>query len=182
MDIGPELVAVFERLLELAAQAEEVEDGEVSLTFVDDDTIRRLNKEYRGVDKATDVLSFPMEDEDMWFVGEDDRELAGDAEDEAAEEPVETDPETAEGGAVDIDAAADGAAEPIPHLLGDIVISVPTARRQSEAYGHSLERELGFLFVHGFLHLLGYDHDTPEAERDMFARQEAILAQAGLHR
>jgi probable rRNA maturation factor len=160
LDIHAERIAVFERLLALAAEAEGVEEGEVSLTFVDDETIRELNKTYRGIDKATDVLSFPMEDPPL--DGEDADEWDGGEE----EEPEETDMDE----------------QPVPHLLGDIVISVPTAQRQSEAYGHSIDRELGFLFVHGFLHLIGYDHETPEAERDMFARQEAILQQAGLKR
>lgn len=66
--------------------------------------------------------------------------------------------------------------------LGDIVISYPKAKEQAEEYGHSLERELGFLAVHGFLHLLGYDHETAEEEKEMFQRQEEILQQAGLHR
>lgn len=67
-------------------------------------------------------------------------------------------------------------------LLGDIIISVDRAVEQSEQYGHSVEREIGFLFVHGFLHLLGYDHDSDEAERIMFSKQEEILQQAGLSR
>ncbi|MFC4767961.1 rRNA maturation RNase YbeY [Effusibacillus consociatus] len=66
--------------------------------------------------------------------------------------------------------------------LGDIVISVPTAIRQAEEYGHSIERELAFLAVHGFLHLIGYDHMTEEDEKDMFGRQDAILANIGLTR
>ena len=162
LDIHAERIAMFERLLALAAEAEGVEEGEVSLTFVDDETIRELNRTYRGIDKATDVLSFPMEDPPLY--GEDADESDGGEE----EEPV---PEEA-----DVDE------QPIPHLLGDIVISVPTAQRQSEAFGHSIDRELGFLFVHGFLHLIGYDHETPEEEKDMFARQEAILQHAGLKR
>jgi len=71
--------------------------------------------------------------------------------------------------------------EPLP-MLGDIIISVPTAKRQAEEYGHSLKREMAFLAVHGFLHLIGYDHMTEEDERDMFARQDAILEQIGLTR
>lgn len=67
-------------------------------------------------------------------------------------------------------------------LLGDIIISVPTAVRQAGEYGHSLARELAFLAVHGFLHLLGYDHDTAAGAADMEARQEAILAGVGLRR
>ncbi len=71
-------------------------------------------------------------------------------------------------------------AEPV--LLGDIVLSVSRAREQAEQFGHSLEREWGFLVVHGFLHLLGYDHETPEEEQKMFLRQEEILLQVGLKR
>jgi probable rRNA maturation factor len=66
--------------------------------------------------------------------------------------------------------------------LGDIVISLPKAKEQAEAYGHSLNREVGFLAVHGFLHLLGYDHETKEEEKEMFAKQEEILSLVGLHR
>lgn len=67
-------------------------------------------------------------------------------------------------------------------LLGDIFISLETAERQAAAYSHSLEREIGFLAVHGFLHLLGYDHDTKEAEEIMLRRQEEILSRVGLVR
>jgi len=67
-------------------------------------------------------------------------------------------------------------------LLGDIIISVPKAIEQSAEYGHSLLREIGFLFVHGFLHLLGYDHHDEESEKAMFAKQEHILNEVGLTR
>jgi probable rRNA maturation factor len=69
-----------------------------------------------------------------------------------------------------------------PLLLGDVVISVPKAKEQAEQYGHSFQRELGFLLVHGFLHLLGYDHQDEKAEKNMFAHQEDILAKHGLNR
>ncbi|WP_240511967.1 rRNA maturation RNase YbeY [Paludifilum halophilum] len=132
----------MERSLRAAAEAESLPDAEVSVLIVDDEKIYRLNREYRGVDRPTDVLSFPQ-----W---------------EPEEDPV------TEGGG------------PVP--LGDIVISLPRAREQAEKYGHSLNREMGFLAVHGFLHLLGYDHGTEEAERAMFTRQEEILARIGLER
>lgn len=70
----------------------------------------------------------------------------------------------------------------IPVPLGDLVISLPQAEEQAKRYGHSLEREMGFLAVHGFLHLLGYDHGTEEEEAEMFSRQEAVLSQVGLTR
>lgn len=67
-------------------------------------------------------------------------------------------------------------------MLGDIVISLDKAKEQAEDYGHSLERELGFLALHGFLHLLGYDHENEEEEKSMFNRQEEILHEFGLER
>ncbi|MYL33433.1 rRNA maturation RNase YbeY [Pontibacillus yanchengensis] len=72
--------------------------------------------------------------------------------------------------------------EEIPILLGDIVISIDRAKEQAEEYKHSLERELGFLALHGFLHLLGYDHQSKEDESAMFTRQEDILNEFGLKR
>lgn len=140
-------IAKLEELLRYAAEHEGIEDGEVSLTFVDDETIQGINYEYRGIDQPTDVLSFAMhekaeggEEVDIWY------------EDEA------------------------------PDLLGDIIISVPTAQKQRSEYDHSLEREIGFLFVHGFLHLLGYDHANEKAEQEMFDLQEKILQKVGLVR
>ncbi|MEH7470942.1 rRNA maturation RNase YbeY [Priestia megaterium] len=70
----------------------------------------------------------------------------------------------------------------LPRVLGDIVISIPKAHEQAEEYNHSFLRELGFLTVHGFLHLLGYDHETSEDEKEMFTRQKDILEQYGLSR
>lgn len=69
-----------------------------------------------------------------------------------------------------------------PLILGDIVVSVDKAKEQAEEYGHSLEREFGFLAVHGFLHLLGYDHMNEEDERKMFTRQDEILGEFGIER
>lgn len=140
--------AMLEKLLTLAAKREQISGGEVALTFVDDAQIRELNRTYRGIDRATDVLSFAMQEA-------------------AEEEPVI--------------AFADHDDVPAS-LLGDIIISIDRALAQSEQYGHSVEREIGFLFVHGFLHLIGYDHDKEDAEREMFSKQEAILQEAGLVR
>lgn len=68
----------------------------------------------------------------------------------------------------------------LPRLLGDIFISIDKVEEQAEEYGHSFERELGFLVVHGFLHLNGYDHQTEADEREMFSLQEKILKENGL--
>lgn len=150
--ISEELISTLSRLLEYAAEMEHVAEGEVTLTFVDDDEIHRLNLEYRGIDRPTDVLSFAMSE-----THEDELDIVFDSED---------------GGRVN----------PFAGMLGDIVISVPRAWAQSKEYGHSIEREIGFLFVHGFLHLLGFDHEDEEAEQEMFAKQEAVLQKAGLTR
>ncbi|YCA42930.1 rRNA maturation RNase YbeY [Bacillus sp. JZ8] len=131
-------------LLKLASQMEEVSNAELSLTFVDNDAIQDINREYRGKDKPTDVISFAMEE-----MGEGELEIVG---------------------------------EDLPRALGDIIISVPKAEEQAEDYGHSFMRELGFLAVHGFLHLLGYDHETEEEEKEMFTRQTEILERYGLTR
>ena len=115
----------------------------VSLVLTDDAGIAALNREFRGVDAPTDVLSFPQ------------LEAAGSVT------------------AVPADA---------PLLLGDIVVSLQRVEAQAHEYGHARVRELGFLLVHGLLHLLGYDHETPDEAAAMQARQEAILHALGLHR
>lgn len=138
-------------ILQHAGEQEGIEEGEVALTFVNNETIRELNKDYRGLDKVTDVLSFAITEND---------------EDEPAIHFNEEDWEEV----------------PTGVLLGDIIISVPRALEQSQDYGHSLEREIGFLFVHGFLHLIGYDHQSEEDEKIMIAKQERILLHIGLTR
>lgn len=152
VEIPEQWIACLEQLLELAAAAEGITEGEVTLTFVDNEEIRTLNRDYRGIDSATDVLSFAMQDDGV--------------------------------GELDIIFEVESESESIPLLgmLGDIIISAERALEQSKEYGHSLERELGFLFVHGFLHLLGYDHQDESSERIMIAKQEAVLQQAGLLR
>ncbi|TXK84130.1 rRNA maturation RNase YbeY [Paenibacillus sp. N3.4] len=160
-EITSEFIAKLEELLRLAGEQEGVTTGEVALTFVDDAAIQELNKQYRDMDKPTDVLSFAMSE-----FGEDEIEINYEA-DEEADSDTEED-----------DNISEGFIEP----LGDIIISVPRAISQAEDYGHSVERELGFLFVHGFLHLIGYDHQSEEEEKVMFGKQEEILQKAGLTR
>lgn len=132
-------------LLKSAAEHEKLSGtSELSLTFVDNDKIHEINREYRGIDRPTDVISFALEEQtegEIDIIGQD-----------------------------------------LPRVLGDIIISIPKAHEQAEEYGHSFMRELGFLAVHGFLHLLGYDHGTKEEEKEMFSRQEAILQEFGLTR
>lgn len=154
---------ILEQLLRIAGEKEEVTVGIVTLTLTDDEGIRELNRQYRGLDKTTDVLSFSL-------IEGEEPDIRYNDEYEASEEGGEEWKDEEKAG------------NPFSELLGDIVISVPRAQAQAEEYGHSFERELGFLFVHGFLHLLGYDHGDEEQEREMFAKQEEVLKSAGLSR
>ncbi|EES72438.1 translation metalloprotein YbeY [Paenibacillus sp. oral taxon 786 str. D14] len=152
MEIGQDLIDLLERVLQIAGQAEGITEGEVALTFVDDEAIHELNRDYRGIDRPTDVLSFAMN------------------------ESLEEEPE------IVYELEEDEELDDMTEMLGDIIISVERAKAQSEEYGHSLEREIGFLFVHGFLHLLGYDHQDAVSEAEMMGKQEAALAEVGLVR
>lgn len=123
-------------------------DTEMSVTFMDNASIQLINREYRGKDLPTDVISFALEEE-----GEDEIPVIFD-------ETIET----------------------MPRNIGDIMISIERAEEQAIEYEHSFDRELGFLAVHGFLHLNGYDHMEPEEEEKMFGLQKEILDAYGLKR
>ncbi len=107
------------------------EKHEMNIVFLTKEQIQEMNRTYRDIDKVTDVISFPDQEEDY---------------------------------------------------IGDIFICLDRAKEQAQDYGHSIEREIGFLAVHGYLHLLGYDHHTEAEEKIMFAKQEDILKQASLER
>lgn len=136
---------LVEGLLQHAAKIENVEDGtELSVTFVTNEAIHEINREYRHKDAPTDVISFALEE-----MGEGETAIV---------------------------------AEGMPRILGDVIISIDRTREQAEQFGHSFERELGFLAVHGLLHVLGYDHMVPEDEKIMFGKQDEILESYGLSR
>ena len=135
-------------LLDFAAQRLGKEDKEMAVTFVTNERSHELNLEYRDTDRPTDVISLEYKPElDISF---DEEELAENP--ELAEMMGEFD-----------------------SYIGELFISVDKAHEQAEDYGHSFEREMGFLAVHGFLHINGYDHYTPEEEAEMFGLQEEIL-------
>ena len=121
-------------------------EAQISLVLTDDDTIHSTNKEFRGIDRATDVLSFPMVD----FPSPADYSVL--EEDDSCFHP--------ESGEL---------------LLGDIMISVPRAVEQAREYGHSVKREYAFLIAHSMLHLLGYDHMEDEERLLMEEKQEQAL-------
>lgn len=140
-EITDQSTELIEKVIIEAANIEGINDGEVVITLVNDDTIHNLNRDYRGVDRPTDVLSFAMNE-----ASDDELEIFFEDENEE-----------------------------YPNMLGDIIISIPRTIEQAKEYGHSFERELGFLTVHGFLHLLGFDHDNAEDEKIMFDKQEKVL-------
>ena len=128
-------------------------EAEVSLLLTTNEEIHRMNLEFRDVDRPTDVLSFPM----IPFETPADYSVAEDDE-----------------SCFDLDSGE--------LLLGDIMISAERAAAQAEEYGHSVKREFCFLVAHSMLHLLGYDHMTPEEAADMEARQAKALEELGITR
>ena len=128
-------------------------ETEVSVTLTDNETIHEVNRTYRGIDRATDVLSFPMLSYDR----------PGDFQ-KAEEDADNFNPDT---GCL---------------LLGDIMISVEKVKEQAALYGHSEIRELAFLVAHSMLHLFGFDHMEEEERIDMEKRQELLLQKRGYTR
>ncbi|MBS7577354.1 MULTISPECIES: rRNA maturation RNase YbeY [unclassified Enterococcus] len=126
---------------------------EMRVTFVDNTTIQKINFEYRAKDAPTDVVSLEYQPEAFDF---SDLEI-----------------EAAELSALD---------DELNSYLGELFISVDKAHEQAESYGHSYERELGFLALHGFLHINGYDHMNQSDEEVMFGLQKEILNHYGLKR
>ena len=128
-------------------------DAQVNVVITDNEGIQEINREYRGTDAATDVLSFPMAE----------YPAPGDFS-EIREEMDLFDPDSGE------------------LILGDIMISSERARTQAEEYGHSLKREIAFLTAHSMLHLMGYDHMDDQERIQMEKRQEEILANLDIRR
>ena len=131
---------IIEKVVNKALETEKVENASCSIIIVDNAYIQKLNKEYRGIDRITDVISFALEDDKSMVIPNDIR------------------------------------------LLGDIYISFDKAKEQAKDYGHSIERELCFLAVHGIYHLLGYNHETKEEAEIMFKKQEEVLMEYGITR
>ncbi len=137
---------------------------EVGLLLTGDDRVRRLNRDYRGEDRTTDVLAFALEESEVAFP------RPPDALPSLGQVPSDALPSL---GQVPSDA--------LPSL-GQVVVSYPQAVRQAAEYGHTVEREVAFLVVHGLLHLLGFDHQRPDDEARMLLKQEAIMTSLGLPR
>lgn len=131
---------VVEKVLLYAMDKEKLVDTCFDIIIVDNEYIHKINKEYRNIDRETDVITFALEDDDLVINGSDER------------------------------------------ILGDIYISLDKAKSQAEEYNHSFLREITFLAVHGFYHLLGYDHMNKEDEEVMFKKQREVLDEYGIVR
>ncbi|WP_195934165.1 rRNA maturation RNase YbeY [Streptococcus sobrinus] len=154
-EVSQEMMDKIRDMLNFAAKKLGKENKEMAITFVDNEKIHQINLEYRDMDRPTDVVSLEYKPEtDIVFSQED----------------LEADPDLA-AMIADYDA-----------YIGELFISVDKTHEQAESYGHSFQREMGFLAVHGFLHINGYDHYTPEEEKEMFTLQEEILTAYGLTR
>jgi probable rRNA maturation factor len=149
---------------------------EASLVLTTDKIIQQINHKHRGIDRATDILSFPLSDtplidlspEEEWT----DHTWGDDTHNEPASSSInENDSETLDSYPIQIYGNQD-----LLYHLGDMIISIPTIERQSKAANHSIWKEFAFLVAHGTLHLVGYDDYYEQGYRSMVAHQEAILS------
>lgn len=138
----------IQEVVEKCFQEEKLEDSKllITITLTDAENIRSINKKYRNIDKATDVLSFPMFEKDE--LKEKIKNRSFEYED----------------------------------VLGDVIISIPKVKEQAKEYGHSFERELSYMIVHGFYHLMGYDHIKEEDKKKMRPKEEKILNSLNIFR
>ena len=150
IEIHEELSSIIDEIIDYALKEEQVlVPYEVSVIYIDNEGIREINEDTRGIDRATDVLSFPMLEYDNkkvfkdCYMGYEFSQI-----------------DLNEGNLV----------------LGDIVLSLERAKEQSEEFGHSFHREVCYLIIHSVLHLLGYDHMEEDDKKIMRQREEEILS------
>ena len=148
IDEKEEYKNVIEKVLSQCFKEEKLENSKlcVTVTLTIPKTIQEINKQYRNIDRATDVLSFPMFEKDEL----DSKIQVNDFENE--------------------------------DILGDIVVSVEKVNEQAIEYGHSFERELSYMIVHGFYHLMGYDHIEEDDKKIMREKEENILRKLDITR
>ena len=141
IDENKDYEKVIEKVLNKCFEEENLENSKlyITITLTNPENIRTINKQYRNIDRATDVLSFPM------------------FEKEELDEKIKN--------------------KDFEHqdVLGDLIISIEKVKAQAEEYGHSFERELSYMVVHGFYHLMGYDHIKEEDKKIMRPKEEKIL-------
>ena len=148
IDEKEEYKNVIEKVLSQCFKEEKLKNSKlcITVTLTTPETIQEINKRYRNIDRATDVLSFPMFEKDEL----DKKIQKNDFENE--------------------------------DILGDIVVSVDKVKEQAIEYGHSFERELSYMIVHGFYHLMGYDHIEEEDKKIMRKKEEYILEKLNISR
>jgi probable rRNA maturation factor len=136
-----EYEAIIKKVIEQCFKEEKIENSKlyITITLTNPNTIKGINKEYRNIDRATDVLSFPMFEK-------------SELEEKIKKQDFEHE-----------------------DVLGDIIISIEKVEEQAKEYGHSFERELSYMVVHGFYHLMGYDHIEEEDKKKMRPKEEKIL-------
>ncbi len=157
----PDVEELIKKVVEACLDFEDCPfEAEVNVTVSDDAEVHRINKEFRGIDKTTDVLSFPA----LVFENPGDFRQFGDDKDDGVFDGGEFNPDTGE------------------LILGDMIISVDKVKSQAREYGHSEVREMAFLVAHSMFHLFGYDHEDPEEAKVMEAKQEAVLEKLGIGR
>lgn len=138
---------LIEKVIGQAFKEEKIENINlyIDIILTNPENIRKINNQYRNIDKETDVLSFPMfekaEIEDLKNNGND-----------------------------------------IEEVLGDIIISIKKVQEQAIEYGHSFERELAYMLIHGFYHLMGYDHMNEEEKKQMREKEEGVLSKLNINR
>lgn len=160
IDTNDEYEKTIKKVVDKCFEVENLQNTNlyISITLTNPEEIKTINKQYRNINKATDVLSFPMFEKE---------ELDTMVQDSAKKDQVD-DTENDENQVRDI--------------LGDIVISIQKVQEQAKEYGHSFERELSYMVVHGFYHLMGYDHMVEDDKKQMRAKEENILAKLNISR
>ena len=139
---------IVKRVFEECFEEEQLQDSKlyITVTFTNPKNIQSINKEYRNIDRPTDVLSFPMYQKE------------------------------------ELDQKIEKKDFQYQDILGDIVISIPKVEEQAKEYGHSFERELSYMLIHGFYHLMGYDHIEEEDKKQMRKKEEKILETLNISR
>ncbi|MBR0490923.1 MAG: rRNA maturation RNase YbeY [Clostridia bacterium] len=141
LEENKEYLEIIDIVLKECYKVEKLENSKltVQITLTTPENIRKLNKEYRNIDKETDVLSFPMFEKEEIDLKVKDQDF------------------------------------PYEDILGDMVISIPRVEEQAKEYGHSFKRELSYMVVHSFYHLMGYDHMEEEDKKVMRMKEDKIL-------
>ncbi len=148
LNVNNEYEETIKKVLNQCYKEENLEDSKlvITVTLTTPENIQEINKEYRNVDRATDVLSFPMFERDELEKKIQDKDFLHE------------------------------------DILGDIIISIEKVKEQAEEYGHSFERELSYMVVHGFYHLMGYDHMNDIEKAEMRKKEDNVLNKLNITR